>query len=210
MEFYLALYDSQQKKLAMLYLFLSAQRRIRNADFEIFEQIGSAVEGFKDSKGAVIGECEKALAAENAGYCRDQIVTELLSKYAASEGEKDKRALLWMLLGVTSSADESFEIRKKLITLFVEKGRIDGSLFDEMRDTYEAIHAIAGLQEWMETYVGMSKSQILSETVKITQFNEWLKTSAGMLYEQVRLITLGLEKDLNELQQSANSLIEIG
>jgi hypothetical protein len=205
----LSLTGDTQKRLGIVYLFLSAERRINDADYALFEQTGATLDGFKDARGTIIGECEKALSAETEGKNRYDIVSEIFSEYASSTSpfggtsfvlpniglggfwfgqivsDADKRSILWLLLGIMLESGQQTETRQKLVDLWIEKSKIDPSVYNEMKDTTETLAAIANEKAWLEA-------------------------SKGMSYKAVNSMMQELEKNLQEMQGSVSSLIALG
>jgi hypothetical protein len=174
--------DKQQLRIA--YLFLSAENRITDSDFVLFEEMGKSIEEFPKMKGEIIGECEKILTPPDSGRSRYEIVANLFSSSKESDESEVNRNcdILWTLLCLQYRNKENSEKKQQLIELWVEANRIDKAIVLEMCDTYETQNAISEYQKWLETNKDMSHQE----------FNSVMRE---------------LDKDLNNLQQSLSDLI---
>jgi hypothetical protein len=180
-------YSNEQRQLGLAYLFLSAENRISDADFVLFEEIGKSIKDFPKIKGEVIGECEKILASSDSDKSRFEIVSELFSEYKRSGGSADNlsRSIQWSLIGLQYRAEKKSDIKQQLVALWAETNQIDKSIVLEMRDTYETAYALSKYQNWLETNKKMS-------------------------YSEVKPIMDELEKNRKSLAESMSNLIALG
>jgi len=177
-------YNDYKKQLGIAYLFLSAEKRINDADFAIFEEMGKSVKGFLEMKGEIIGECEKILATPDGSKTRFQIVSDLFSKEITRKPE-DNRSVLWSLVGLLYQIEGRSENKEQLVEMWAKKSNIDDSILLEMYDTAETQNTVIGYKKWLETNKGLSNQEISS-------------------------IMQELDKNLISLQQSASDLIALG
>lgn len=179
----------EEKKFRLAYLFLSAGKRISDADYALFEEMCPA-----EDRGEIIGECEKLLAQDSNGKSRFELVTEAFSETASSRGfrrsyshgqdDKHKRSALWMFTSLMYQSEGNKQNRQTLIDLWIEHNKINPSIFAEMLD--------------------------ISETVKaVTEYKKYLETSK-MPYQEISAMMSELDKSAADLQKNASSLIELG
>ena len=174
-------YDARQKTLGLLYLFLSAETRINDNDYSLFEASGKPIEGFSGMKGEIIGECEKLLATPDGSKTRFEIVSDIFSK-ETSDDPNVNRVILWLLM----SFYHLKKGKKQLVDLWAKESKIAENILFEMWDTCETKKAIDEYQNWLETNKGMMTHQEFSQ----------------LMAEQ--------DKDLKSLQQGVNELIALG
>jgi|TergutMp193P3_1026864.scaffolds.fasta_scaffold102843_2 hypothetical protein len=180
--------DSNQ--LQIIYLFLSAENRISDADFVLFEEIGKTVEKFSDMKGEIVGECEKILATPDGNKTRFEIVSNLLSEKATKKlaflwrTPEDNRSVLWSLISLLYQIEGRSENKEQLVETWAKKSSIDDSVFLEMHDTCKTQKEIVEYQKWLET--------------------------SKLEYLEIKSIMQELDKNLMSLQQSVSDLIALG
>ena len=176
----------EKKKLGLLYLFLSAENRITDADFSLFEELGESVKGFSEMKGDIIGDCEKLLVSSDSKP-RFEIVAEAFSSYKTSGGAANvqDRSILWALVSLENKLTTKSDKKQLLIESWAETMNIDKSLVLEMRDTCETQNTIA-------------------------EYQKWLETSKNMSYREVSSIMQELDINMKSLQQSVSDLIALG
>jgi len=187
-------HNEEKKQLGIAYLFLSAENRITDADFALFEEMGKSIKGFPEMKGEIIGECEKILSPPDNGKSRFEIVSEEFSSQKSSgfpsffglgSADRRNRAILWTLTSLLYQVTEKTDKKQKLVELWAEKSDIDMAIFIEMCDICKTQYAVFEYQKWLETIKGMSYQEVNS----IMQESN---TSLKSLEESVRfLITLG-------------------
>jgi len=71
--------NEKERLLSVIYMFLSSENRINDADYSLFEEAGKSIEGFSELKGGLIGECEKNLTSEDS-----KLRFEIVSMYFLS------------------------------------------------------------------------------------------------------------------------------
>jgi len=178
-------YDINKKQLCLVYLFLSSENRISDADLLLFERVGDSVKEFSKMKGDIVGECEKILATPDGNKTRFQFVSDLLSEEVSSKPE-DNRSVLWSLVALLYQIEKRSENKEQLVEMWAKKSNIDNSILWEMYDTCKTQNTIVEYKKWLET------SKVMS------------------YHEDNYLFVPELEKNLQSLQQSVSDLIALG
>jgi hypothetical protein len=152
--------------LEVLYLFLSAEGRISDAAFALFEEIGSSCEKFGEKKGEIVGNCEKLLMSQNDGKSRLELVKGELSKKASSgagdyasgfswfdiykrKNAEFKRFVLSILINVMYQAKLYSDTKAELVNIWRSQSKIDESIFLEMKDTAVTLAELAEYRKWL-------------------------------------------------------------
>ena len=222
-------YDEMDEKrckektmLRIIYLFLSSENKINDADYSLFEETGKSIEGFLELKGGIIEECEKVLS----GY----LLRDTMSRY---------EIVSWYFSTCTSSSDYFYEKQKqlkeeyeKITDPFLRAGAIKKSAFqptfisqDESRailwTLIKLFRSIENKSEkkqqlidlWVETnQIDKSIALEMIDTCEtenaLLGFNNWLETNKS--YQDVNSIKQELEKNQVSLKESVNNLIVLG
>ena len=80
--------EQEEAQLFMIYVLLSAEGRINDADYALFETIGSSIEDFPKKKDTIIREADDCLLkACDANQTRFELFTEIFSN--GIKGEQD-------------------------------------------------------------------------------------------------------------------------
>ena len=180
-------YNKEKNQLSLYYLFLSSEKKLSDADFALFEELGESVKGFSEMKEDIIEECEKLLVPSNGSKSRFEIVTEAFSSYKTSGGTADTRdySILWALVSMQYRKEIKSNKKQQLIELWAEAKRIDKSVVIEMCDTCETQNAT-------------------------TEYRTWLETNKSLTYMEVNSFIQELDKNLKSMQQSVSDLIALG
>jgi hypothetical protein len=178
-------YDKNKKQLCLVYLFLSSENRISDADLSLFERVGDSTKDFPKMKGEVIGDCEKILATPDGSKTRFEIVSGLLSEETTNTSPEDNRSVLWSLVGLLYQIEGRSESKEQLVETWAKKSNIDDSVLLEMHDTCKTQNAIV-------------------------EYQKWLETSKDMSYQEINSIMQELDKNLKSMQQSVSDLIALG
>lgn len=177
-------YEKNKKQLCLVYLFLSSENRISDADLSLFERVGNSTKDFSNKKGEVIGDCEKILATPDGNKTRFEIVSGLLSEETTNTSPEDNRSVLWSLISLLYQIEGKSENKKQLVETWAKKVNIDDSVLLEMHDTCKTQKEIVEYQKWLET--------------------------SKMEYLEIKSIMQELDKNLISLQQSVSDLITLG
>jgi hypothetical protein len=187
------------RQLAIAYLFLSADHRMSDADYSVFEELVAS----SDKKGEIIGECEKLLGQEGSTKSHYEIISDafeayvdpykeinecdvsLLSSSNILSGFEENRSHLWMLISLLYQPGIYSESREKLVAVWLEKSKISESVYTEMCDATKTLDVIK-------------------------EHKEWLETTNGLPHEYVNSMQAELDKNLKDIQTSVSSLITLG
>jgi hypothetical protein len=167
--------DPIQKQIGIFYLFLSAETKISNADYLLFEQGGKLIEGFSKIKEKIIGECEKLLAAPDGDKTRFEIVSDLFSKETSDDPAVNRR-----ILGLLITHNHRNIGKKQLVDLWAKESKIAEDISLEMLDTCETQDAIAEYKKWLNTS-GMPYQEVHSIMQELDKDGKSLQQSANAL-----------------------------
>ena len=78
-------YQPEKEMLGIVYLFLSAEGRISDADYALFEELGKSIDGFSEMKGEIVEKCEEVLVQAAGGTTIPASVAGTL-RHAVAEG----------------------------------------------------------------------------------------------------------------------------
>jgi hypothetical protein len=196
---------SELRELAIVYLFLSAEHRMNDADYSVFEELGASKGKFwvksipqpswwdkditipwKEARGEIIGECEKLLAQEDSEKNRYEIVSDAFKKYADRRQRNEVRSNFWMLIGLLYQPGIYSEGRERLVSLWQKNSsEISESMYAEMVDAAKTLNAI-------------------------NEHKEGLGTMYGLSYEDANSMRVELDKNIKDIQTSVNDLITLG
>jgi hypothetical protein len=201
-------FKPDQRQLAIVYFFLSAEHRMSDTDYSVFEELGASKGEFtgnkpmksifgprniipwKEAKGEIIGECEKLLAQEDSAKTRCEIVSDAFKEYVedleSDEEYEEQRSCLWMLIGLLYQPGIYSESRERLISLWQENSsEISESMYAEMVDAAKTLNAI-------------------------NEHKERLGTMYGLSYGDASSMQVELDKNIKDIQTSVNDLITLG
>ena len=183
--------SNKERLLKIVYLFLSSENRISDAEFSLFEETGKSIEGFSEIKGGVIGECEKILAPPDNNKSRFEIVAEYFSKpkesmgFFSVESNTGNNIILWTLIKLLFQIEMKTEKKQQLVEFWAEAKTINKSIMLEMIDTCETERAIS-------------------------DFKNSIETDKNMSYQEGKPIIHELDENMVSLEESVNNLIVLG
>jgi len=187
MSFYLSvpgvLSNDNARNFALVYLFLSVNRRITDDEMGLFCAIGREYDGWSEAKPVIIGKCEELLAGENGRY---QVIAKTFTEAADGiydgTGRTQRLLLSWFIELMCQSGTFAGQ-RLDLTNLWLKESKIDQSVFDEMKDIAETALVLEKQREWV-SFLGDSFSD--SESV-LSEIEKNLRETAESLSNLVAL-----------------------
>jgi hypothetical protein len=219
--------NEQLRRLVIAYLFLSVDRPMSDADYSIFEELGSSLEDIWKFKSRIIEASEELLEQENPTKSRYEIVSDALKEYekhtTRSGGISDSVDIFKTqvsqlgffskgLSDITSSnntlykGDKGEEQRSylwMLLSLLYQPG-----VYSESRQNLVSLWQENS--EYISEIVYIQMVDIIKTLNAIKEHKEWLETTNGLPHEHINTMQAELDKNLKDIQTSVSSLITLG
>jgi hypothetical protein len=145
--------SNDERKQKICHLFLSLDEPMTDANLLKFTQMGENFSGFKESKDAIIGECNRVVGQSIDGDDRYDVISDGINKIVDSMymNDPEKKQLLWMLESLAWYDGKCTAGEKKFIRTLARKWEMDKSLLFEMEDTAETLVALDNYRNWIRT-----------------------------------------------------------
>jgi hypothetical protein len=146
--------SNDEGKQKICYLFLSLDEPMTKANLLKFTLMGENFSGFKESKEAIIAECNRVISKSIDSDDRYDAISEGIEKIVDSmyPNNVEKKQLLWMLETLAWYDGTCTANEKKLIRTLMRKWEdIDSSVLIEMEDAAETLVAVDNYRSWIQT-----------------------------------------------------------
>lgn len=219
MSFYLYVPGSMSNddalKLALVYLFISVEHKITDAEMEKFFVIGRAVKGWGAAKGTIIEECEKLLSGKESESV-DTLELRVLAGSIANKNipahtkhlKRKRESRIESIVEVfteTAQAidDDEGKVQRTLLSWFVNLMYGDG-LVSEQRLRLAKL--------WCEKCkldqsVFDEMKDIVETGAILEKTRSWISTSKD---SEAEAVLLEIEKNLKETEESMSNLVALG